>query len=72
MFATRSWNHSCAGSGRESLTQLATSMAGAVLARVSVTHNYGVQQFEEDLKKATLTAGIEAKHVVFLLKDTQV
>lgn len=47
-------------------------MACAVLVRVCVTHNYGVQQFEADLKKAVLAAGIEAKHVVFLLRDTQV
>ncbi|CAM9257732.1 unnamed protein product, partial [Hapterophycus canaliculatus] len=61
-----------AGSGRESLTQLATSMAGAVLARVNVTHDYGVQKFEQDLKKAVLTAGIDAKHTVFLFKDAQI
>lgn len=47
-------------------------MASAVLARVCVTHNYGVQKFEGDLKKAVLAAGVEARHVVLLLKDTQV
>lgn len=61
-----------AGSGRESLTQLATSMAGSTLVRVNVTHNYGVKKFEEDLKPALLAAGVHAKHVVFLLKDAQV
>lgn len=60
------------GSGRESLTHLATSMAGSALVRVNVTHDYGVQKFEQDLKKAVLTAGIDAKHTVFLLKDAQV
>lgn len=47
-------------------------MAGATLVRVNVTHNFGVQKFEEDLKKAVLAAGVDAKHVVFLLKDAQV
>lgn len=61
-----------AGSGRESLTHLATSMAGSSLVRVNVTHDYGVQKFEQDLRKAVLTAGIDAKHTVFLLKDAQV
>lgn len=61
-----------AGSGRESLTQLATSMAGSTLVRVNVTHNYGVKKFEGDLKPAVLAAGVHAKHVVFLLKDAQV
>lgn len=61
-----------AGSGRESLTQLATSMAGSTLVRVNVTHNYGVKKFEEDLKPAVFGAGVHAKHVVFLLKDAQV
>lgn len=64
--------HYRAGSGRGSLTQLATSMAGAVLVRVCVTHDYGMLKFEEDLKRAVLVAGIEDKHVVFLLKDSQV
>ncbi|CAM9197261.1 unnamed protein product [Discosporangium mesarthrocarpum] len=61
-----------AGSGRESLTQLATSMAGATMVRVNFTHNYGIQKFEEDLKKAVLVAGVEGKHVVFLVKDAQI
>lgn len=47
-------------------------MAGSSLVRVNVTHDYGVQKFEQDLKKAVLTAGIDAKHTVFLLKDAQV
>lgn len=47
-------------------------MAGATLVRANVTHNLGVQKFEEDLKKAVLAAGVDAKHVVFLLKDAQV
>lgn len=62
----------CTGSGRESLTHLATIMAGSALVRVNVTHDYGVQKFEQDLKKAILTAGVDAKHAVFLLKDAQV
>lgn len=47
-------------------------MAGSTLVRVTVTHDYGVQKFEQDLKKAVLAAGIDAKHTVFLLKDAQV
>eukprot|EP00903_Cladosiphon_okamuranus_P017642 g16249.t1 len=60
------------GSGRESLTTLATSMAGSTLVRVTMTHDYGVHKFEQDLKKAVLGAGIDAKHTVFLLKDAQI
>lgn len=47
-------------------------MAGLALVRVRVTPNYGTIEFEEDMKRAALEAGIEAKHVVFLLKDAQV
>lgn len=47
-------------------------MAGLSLVRVRVTHNYGTKEFEEDMKRAALEAGVEAKHVVFLLKDAQV
>ncbi|CAM9656208.1 unnamed protein product [Ascophyllum nodosum] len=61
-----------AGSGKETLTQLAVSMAGSVFVRVSVAHNYGVRQFEEDLRRAALAAGTGAKDVIFLLKDSQI
>ncbi|CAM9781524.1 unnamed protein product [Ectocarpus sp. 12 AP-2014] len=60
-----------AGSGRESLVHLATSMAGSTLVRVNVTHDYGIQKFEQDLKNAVLAAGIDTTHTVFLLKDAQ-
>ncbi|CAM9185724.1 unnamed protein product, partial [Choristocarpus tenellus] len=61
-----------AGDGRESLTQLATSMAGATLARLNLKQNYGIQKFQEDLKKAVLAAGVDGKRVVFLVKDSQI
>lgn len=47
-------------------------MAGAGLIRVNMTQNNGVKGFEEDVKRAILTAGMDAKHVVFLIKDAQV
>lgn len=47
-------------------------MAGSTLVRVNVTHDYGIQKFEQDLKNAVLAAGIDTTHTVFLLKDAQV
>lgn len=47
-------------------------MARLALVRVRVTPNYGAKEFGEDIKRAALAAGTEAKHVVFLLKEAQV
>ena len=39
------------GSGRQSLTRLATYMAGAVLRQIEISRTYGPDEWREDIKK---------------------
>merc|ERR550539_10603 len=60
------------GSGRQSLSRLATFMGGFELFRIELAKNYGAEQWREDLKTCLMQAGIEQKPTVFLFTDTQI
>ncbi|KAI4493628.1 hypothetical protein M0804_001804 [Polistes exclamans] len=60
------------GSGRQSLSRIAGYMCELTTYQISVTKQYKVMEFREDLKKLYSMAGVENKPTSFLFNDTQV
>lgn len=60
------------GSGRQSLTKLASFTAGYKLFEIALSRGYGDYHFREDLKKLYNDLGIANKSTTFLFGDTQI
>ncbi|XP_032988956.1 dynein axonemal heavy chain 1 isoform X1 [Rhinolophus ferrumequinum] len=60
------------GSGRSSLTRLASHMAEYECFQIELSKNYGMTDWREDVKKVLLKAGLHNLPVTFLFSDTQI
>ncbi|XP_053173949.1 dynein axonemal heavy chain 12 [Scomber japonicus] len=60
------------GSGRQSITHLATSMAHMTMFQPEISKSYGMTEWRDDLKMLLKNAGVKGQKTVFLLTDTQI
>ena len=60
------------GSGRQSLTRLASFICDLNCTQIEVARGYGLSDFREDVKKCLLRAGVDDENGTFLLSDTQI
>ncbi len=59
------------GSGRQSLTRLASYVSNMKVFQIEITKNYRLMEFHEDLKTLYRKTGVEGLQTVFLFSDTQ-
>ncbi|XP_030634236.1 dynein heavy chain 1, axonemal [Chanos chanos] len=60
------------GSGRQSLTKLATHMSDYECFQIELSKNYGHAEWREDIKSIMMKAGLQNVQITFLFVDTQI
>nr|CAH7749860.1 unnamed protein product [Callosobruchus chinensis] len=60
------------GSGRQSLTRLASEVYGQALFQPEITNNYSINDWRDDIKKILKEAGGKGKHSIFLISEGQI
>lgn len=60
------------GSGRHCLTKLAAFIAGFSVWQISITKNYRIKEFREDIKKWCEQAGKKNQPGVLIFSDTEI
>jgi len=60
------------GSGRQSLTKLATYISTFKLFQIEISKGYNINEWRDNLKQCLFIAGLQNKPIVFLFNDTQI
>jgi dynein heavy chain len=60
------------GSGRQSLSRLASFLKGYKTFMIEITKTYRKMEFHEDLKRLYVQTGVQRKETMFLFTDTQI
>jgi len=60
------------GSGRQSMSKMATYISGYELFQVEIAKGYGMPEWREDLRKCLLGAGVKDQQTAFIFTDAQV
>ncbi|NWQ64257.1 DYH1 protein, partial [Neopipo cinnamomea] len=60
------------GSGRQSLTRLASHMSEYECFQIELSKNYGMTEWRDDVRKIMMKAGLQSLPKTFLFVDTQI
>ena len=60
------------GSGRQSMTKMATYISGFTLATVEIVKGYSMNDWKEDVRRILMQAGVKEIPTTFLFSDVQI